>query len=335
MEDSENKTKENTPVIVTVECPLGKQYPISIIIENDTIPSIKNMISSLPELMYYTSYQLHLINHKEVIELKDTTVLSTLPISKDSVLRMGVEYTEYDVKVHIQNFTSSFKSSLLGKTLDAKSLQLPDSIKSYGAAMDQLSDMIQKKMDTEKKVDSDSGLVEVSDNATEAVNPPETAPPAVDVQKQTDILPPVVTPEIPQSAVDGQTQTTILPPVNIPNTSELSEMRQFIDSTKEKLPRLLEKYPIESVPIRWTLRTLNDLTTEKMAANPTENTSCFKTVKISGWNPVPSNRKMLGDLLYIEIETLSNEIFFVTAVPSGFYVNKVKLNTNLVKKRLV
>ncbi|PVV01120.1 hypothetical protein BB560_004473 [Smittium megazygosporum] len=58
----------------------------------------------------------------------------------------------------------------------------------------------------------------------------------------------------------------------------------------------------------WRLRTTPD--------------SCIKQLSLSGWNPVRPDRHLKGDLLYIELTTLENATFFITASISGFYVNK-------------
>ena len=48
----------------------------------------------------------------------------------------------------------------------------------------------------------------------------------------------------------------------------------------------------------------------------------IKSVNLSGWNPPPLPRKLVGDLLYIEVVTNDEGVFHITAIPSGFYVNK-------------
>eukprot|EP00516_Mucochytrium_quahogii_P004501 CAMPEP_0203756348 /NCGR_PEP_ID=MMETSP0098-20131031/9641_1 /ASSEMBLY_ACC=CAM_ASM_000208 /TAXON_ID=96639 /ORGANISM=" , Strain NY0313808BC1" /LENGTH=1256 /DNA_ID=CAMNT_0050648197 /DNA_START=25 /DNA_END=3792 /DNA_ORIENTATION=+ len=49
---------------------------------------------------------------------------------------------------------------------------------------------------------------------------------------------------------------------------------------------------------------------------------CVNDVVPSGWNPVPSARKLAGDLLYLRVRTLEQAVFHVTASPSGFFVNR-------------
>ncbi|KAJ2689373.1 Intracellular distribution of mitochondria [Coemansia spiralis] len=48
---------------------------------------------------------------------------------------------------------------------------------------------------------------------------------------------------------------------------------------------------------------------------------CVRLLVLSGWNPVPRNRQLKGDLLYLLVTTLENQSYHVTAGSSGFYVN--------------
>lgn len=50
-------------------------------------------------------------------------------------------------------------------------------------------------------------------------------------------------------------------------------------------------------------------------------TQVIKNVSLSAWNPPPSQRRLRGDLLYIEIISSEDGIFQITATSSGFFVN--------------
>lgn len=45
-------------------------------------------------------------------------------------------------------------------------------------------------------------------------------------------------------------------------------------------------------------------------------------IAISGFNPPPLSRKMVGDLVYLEVTLPDEGIVHVTAIPSGFYINR-------------
>ncbi|KAI7900383.1 clustered mitochondria-domain-containing protein [Cokeromyces recurvatus] len=48
---------------------------------------------------------------------------------------------------------------------------------------------------------------------------------------------------------------------------------------------------------------------------------CIKSLALSGWNPVPHQQKLKGDLLYLTITTLEGEVVHITASTKGFFVN--------------
>lgn len=48
----------------------------------------------------------------------------------------------------------------------------------------------------------------------------------------------------------------------------------------------------------------------------------IKNVAISGWNPVPMQRRLRGDLLYIEVVLANEGTVYITATSQGFYVNR-------------
>jgi len=55
---------------------------------------------------------------------------------------------------------------------------------------------------------------------------------------------------------------------------------------------------------------------------PSPPPECVSSIGYSGWNPPPGNRRMLGDLFYLTVTTLEGNTVHITAIPSGFYVNK-------------
>ncbi|KAJ0061671.1 hypothetical protein NL108_005824 [Boleophthalmus pectinirostris] len=49
---------------------------------------------------------------------------------------------------------------------------------------------------------------------------------------------------------------------------------------------------------------------------------CLQVLTLSSWNPPPGNRKMHGDLLYLNVLTIENREFNITASTRGFYINQ-------------
>jgi len=48
---------------------------------------------------------------------------------------------------------------------------------------------------------------------------------------------------------------------------------------------------------------------------------CLKVLTPSGWNPPPGHRKLHGDLLYLQVVTVEDKHYHITASTRGFYVN--------------
>ncbi|KAI4897571.1 hypothetical protein NFI96_020853, partial [Prochilodus magdalenae] len=51
-------------------------------------------------------------------------------------------------------------------------------------------------------------------------------------------------------------------------------------------------------------------------------TECLKVLATSSWNPPPGNRKMHGDLMYLNVVTMEDRHCSVTASARGFYLNQ-------------
>jgi protein TIF31 len=54
----------------------------------------------------------------------------------------------------------------------------------------------------------------------------------------------------------------------------------------------------------------------------TSSSKCIKSVAYSGWNPPPPQRKLMGDLFYLEVVLADNSAINITCTASGFYVNR-------------
>uniref|UniRef100_A0A8C2ERV1 Clustered mitochondria protein homolog n=1 Tax=Cyprinus carpio TaxID=7962 RepID=A0A8C2ERV1_CYPCA len=56
--------------------------------------------------------------------------------------------------------------------------------------------------------------------------------------------------------------------------------------------------------------------------NSGKSSGCLKVLTMSSWNPPPGNRKMHGDLMYLNVVTMEDRHFSITASSRGFYVNQ-------------
>eukprot|EP01012_Entosiphon_sulcatum_P002337 TRINITY_DN1047_c0_g1_i1.p1 TRINITY_DN1047_c0_g1~~TRINITY_DN1047_c0_g1_i1.p1 ORF type:complete len:1216 (-),score=236.63 TRINITY_DN1047_c0_g1_i1:224-3871(-) len=55
----------------------------------------------------------------------------------------------------------------------------------------------------------------------------------------------------------------------------------------------------------------------------------LRSLRYSGWNPVPSNRRLQGDLYYLEVVLLNGTLLYITASTTGFFVNRTTDSTTL------
>ncbi|KAG9333952.1 hypothetical protein JZ751_009355, partial [Albula glossodonta] len=51
---------------------------------------------------------------------------------------------------------------------------------------------------------------------------------------------------------------------------------------------------------------------------------CLKVLALSGWSPPPGNRKLHGDLLYLDVVTEEDRHVCITAHTRGFYLNQAQ-----------
>jgi protein TIF31 len=57
-----------------------------------------------------------------------------------------------------------------------------------------------------------------------------------------------------------------------------------------------------------------------------QNIRCLRRLGYSGWNPPPPQRQMMGDLLYLDVVTLEEQSFCITAWTKGFFINNTHDN---------
>lgn len=114
------------------------------------------------------------------------------------------------------------------------------------------------------------------------------------------------------------------------------ERQMFEASTRQK--DLAERMPPVTVPVKPVLSefypapsafardTAESMAEAEAADEPLQKQlpQCVRSVVFSGWNPPPPNRRLLGDLFYLQVTTLEGFVFHVTATPSGFFVNSTR-----------
>ena len=51
------------------------------------------------------------------------------------------------------------------------------------------------------------------------------------------------------------------------------------------------------------------------------NSKCLESISMSRWNPVPHHRKLAGDLMYLNVQTLEGRNLEITCSAMGFYLS--------------
>jgi len=71
-------------------------------------------------------------------------------------------------------------------------------------------------------------------------------------------------------------------------------------------------------------------TSNKEGTTQNNSIQCIKSITYSGWNAPPGNRKLLGDLIYLEVATIEQptKTFHITGWTNGFYINQTTNYSN-------
>ncbi|KAI9487743.1 MAG: clustered mitochondria-domain-containing protein [Benjaminiella poitrasii] len=103
-------------------------------------------------------------------------------------------------------------------------------------------------------------------------------------------------------------------------TGEIDE--EIVNDTDKKMDDLFSDEPIPehaftNVNIEERSKLSNIVPANFQRVAP----ECIKSLVLSGWNPVPHQQKLKGDLLYLAVTTLEGELVHITASTRGFYTN--------------
>ncbi|KAF8099761.1 hypothetical protein N665_0237s0016 [Sinapis alba] len=64
----------------------------------------------------------------------------------------------------------------------------------------------------------------------------------------------------------------------------------------------------------------------KLINSPTEEIKCVESIVFSSFNPPPSHRRLVGDLIYLDVVTLEGNKYCITGTTKAFYVNSSSAN---------
>ncbi|KAM4726274.1 clustered mitochondria protein homolog [Anableps anableps] len=96
------------------------------------------------------------------------------------------------------------------------------------------------------------------------------------------------------------------------------------NSESEKKRRVSEKDSVDCSPPAYILPGCKErlLTPLQPVRDDWKPLQCLRVLTISSWNPPPGNRKMHGDLMYINILTMEERELSITCSMRGFYLNQ-------------
>ncbi|VVB05448.1 unnamed protein product [Arabis nemorensis] len=96
----------------------------------------------------------------------------------------------------------------------------------------------------------------------------------------------------------------------------LNKVQNPGDKPKSDVPELDSLGFMEDVP--GSLR--------KLINSPTEEIKCVENIVFSSFNPPPSHRRLVGDLIYLDVVTLEGNKYCITGTTKAFYVNSSSEN---------
>ncbi|XP_038565524.1 clustered mitochondria protein homolog [Micropterus salmoides] len=112
------------------------------------------------------------------------------------------------------------------------------------------------------------------------------------------------------------------------NCSSLSYLSFYTrgdqDSDSKRIRRASEKESIYCSPPEYVLPGCKDrlLTPLQPVRDDGKPLQCLRLLTMSSWNPPPGNRKMHGDLMYLNVLTMEDKELNITSSTRGFYLNQ-------------
>ncbi|KAK5858736.1 hypothetical protein PBY51_002854 [Eleginops maclovinus] len=112
--------------------------------------------------------------------------------------------------------------------------------------------------------------------------------------------------------------------VNCSSLSYLTLYTRGKDSESVGTRRASEKEPVDYSPPEYLLPGCKDrpLTRLQPLRDDWKPLQCLRVLTMSSWNPPPGNRKMHGDLMYLNVMTMEDKELNITSSTRGFYLNQ-------------
>ena len=294
---------------VVVEDPAGASHTVSNVNSGDVVHVVKQLIMDVPELCHHTSYHLELVRHSTdggVVPASDTVVLNDYmeiieypDVKEGAVLRMVADaYDGRQSRLHIRRLRDIFDSPPRHPhggegEVAPPAAGRPGAEKTKGRKAQKGKDAAVPAVAQQEpqKGPADDAVAAAADDAASAA--------------------------APASAEDS--------------TAAAEEQRQKVLALQARMPDLPIPVPRQlsaffSASKGWATVGESHHAAGAGAAGGAiqELPTCVKSLTFSGWNPPPAQRKMVGDLVYLEVHSLEGTTLHVTCSTSGFFINGTK-----------
>lgn len=292
----------------------------------DTVVGLRQLLADDPKCCMYTNFHLALSKSSgaNARKLNDFTELSSIEgLRSGSTLHMVLDkYTARTARLHVRRFRELLSCAPAPHVTAASGSATPEGDDKDAAKPGAAAD---GEVDTNADADAATADARLEDGpaAGEAESSPSAAiEPAAAEQQEAS------------GGDSGDSGTASSEEADL--IARRIERQMFEASTRQK--DLAEKMPPVSVPVKPVLSefypapsafardTAESMAEAEAADEPLQKQlpQCVRSVVFSGWNPPPSNRRLLGDLFYLQVTTLEGFVFHVTATPPGFFINSTR-----------
>eukprot|EP00667_Euglena_gracilis_P000627 EG_transcript_628 len=287
---------------VYVQCLTGAKFQLQVA-PQETVMEIRQIITESVEGCYATAFHLEV---EDGVPLDDYAEIKDQPaVQPECTIKM--RFTHYDDKgarLHVQRLMELIDAPLSDVYLATASftvIQLPEGKKdrSYPSFVSLVPEYSKKR--AKEKI----GTGESAVNAT-----------FVDfeyaLEVQGDILPFIQRPRIANQCSTARTLTDGKKDKGAKEKDTAKDKQKPNDAKGERDLEVLLDGPS---PLSYMRSLVAASNFNSFLPRP------FQSVSYSGWNPVPSHRRLLGELYYLEAVLLDGTLLFITCSTTGFFVN--------------
>lgn len=290
---------------------------------------LKMQIVDFPEAADCSNFQLMMLTDKgDFVELGEHTPLSIYELKEGGTLELiSNQWNRHTARTHLRTVRDILSNGLPVSLADQTNtltatplLYQPDTLPSSSLAA---------TSSTLLAAASSSSTSEAQEQPNSAVNTPSSGPAAPHEGTATAAgsNPSTTTPTTVPSASDASSlassSSTVTGSSLLHNL--LRQQMQLADTTSW-LPA--QEVPLRPDPNVFTqavppVLMSREGSTSKTPppAPPSPPPSCLKSITYSGFNPPPEHRTLMGDLLYVDVETLEGQYVCLTASSTGWFVN--------------